>query len=279
MTRPTATELVDEVLMTRSNWSGTILLVEGDKDVCLFERLLGAGSWRVLPSGGWETLIDALKLLEARGEQCTAGIADRDHRSVVGRLVTRQNLFYTDLHDTEIMMIESSAFSSILREHGSQGKIRALNLGSDHIKRHVYAQARPIACLRFHSEQLGLGYCFRELDFSKFISKRRAEISIDQFVAHMSGKWSRNYLLTTAILSLGIAATDKVKEFENPSLLCCGHDVTAIVAIGLKGLWGTHNSKEFTQDDVERALRLAYPRDEFEGTELSKALTRWVKAL
>ncbi|MFH2121753.1 MAG: DUF4435 domain-containing protein [Pseudomonadota bacterium] len=277
MNKPTAQEIASEVLMLRTSWPGMIALVEGPSDVRLYERLLGAYAWRILPTLGWERLLGALSLLRTRGMKRVAGIADRDHRLILGRAESHPNLFYTDVHDAEIMMIESPALDAVLKEYGSESKIRNLSTNAKGVRSHVYKQAHPIACLRYMSEKDRIGLCFDNLDVCKFTDRRSVVIDTERFIAHMRGLWPENRQLTIAALDAAIAAANEVVAFTDHTNLCCGHDVAAILSLGLRAAWGSHDARAFTAEDVEKTLRLAYSKAFFESTALCAAIERWAR--
>jgi len=277
MNRPTPEEIAGEVKMLRTQWPGMIALVEGTSDVRLYERLLDANAWRILPTLGWERLLSALSLLLAHGMKRVAGIADRNHRFVMGRAEYHPNLFYTDFHDAEIMMIESPAFDAVIKEYGSELKIRNLSTNARGIRSHVYQQARPIACLRYISEKNHIGLRFEKLNVRKFMDKRNVVIDTERLIAHLRGLWPENKTLTIVALDAAVAAANEVVEFTDHTTLCCGHDVAAILSLGLRVAWGSHDAKEFTAEDVEKTLRLAYSKEFFESTALCAAIEQWAR--
>jgi hypothetical protein len=58
-------------------------------------------------------------------------------------------------------------------------------------------------------------------------------------------------------------------------MMCCGHDVTAMIARGFRSLFGTNNAKAHTAADIESRLRLAFGEAQFRVTQLFRDIRSW----
>jgi hypothetical protein len=89
------------------------------------------------------------------------------------------------------------------------------------------------------------------------------------------------------VYQLNLAKALDVKRLRNEVLLligtdtydrlqvCCGHDVAAVLALGLKKVLGNHRDEVANQENVERLLRLSYDTTDFASTRLYGALKCW----
>jgi hypothetical protein len=57
--------------------------------------------------------------------------------------------------------------------------------------------------------------------------------------------------------------------------VCCGHDLVAILALGLRRALGTNDAGQVRAELIERSLRLAYEAEYFRGTQLYAAIRVW----
>jgi len=82
-----------------------VVLLEGEKDVRLFSNLLDDGHVRLLPSNGKPNAINALRVLEQDGWKGVLAIVDADFDPIEEITYPLVNLFFTDTHDIETMIL------------------------------------------------------------------------------------------------------------------------------------------------------------------------------
>lgn len=64
-------------------------------------------------------------------------------------------------------------------------------------------------------------------------------------------------------------------EKLEPSILCRGHDVTAIFSLGLRKCFGNHPPANVTAERLEQILRTAYLWEYFIRTKLYRLIRDW----
>ena len=120
----TGDTIANTVLLIRDKYNGPVLLLEGDNDVKFFKDFVKSSEIPIIPAWGKENVLDAVEILESDGRvQGFLGIVDADFGHVDGSLPTSRNVVVTDDHDVEMMIIKTKAFSAVLRELGSKGKV------------------------------------------------------------------------------------------------------------------------------------------------------------
>ena len=68
--------------------------------------------------------------------------------------------------------------------------------------------------------------------------------------------------------------SDLIEVFDR-NQLCCGHDLTEILAIGVRQAWGTNLNAIANVKHLEKLLRIAYSLTEFEKTGLYNQVINW----
>jgi hypothetical protein len=250
------------------------MLVESDCDCRIFEKVLEEGDWRFMPSGGWEAVLASLDQVSERGIVGVVGIIDRDYRVAVGRLQERANLFCTDKHDLEMMIYETEAFEAVIRECGSLSKLASWPNGIPGVRRYLYQQARPIAYVRLINEANSCGYSFEKMNYDHFVERGDVSLAIEKFIQYLRDRWPQNVGVSIKDYEIGqtLAVSYSIHEDE---MVCCGHDISEILSIGLRSAWGTTPARAVSAEALERMLRLAYSREQFLRTELGKKIIDW----
>jgi hypothetical protein len=272
--KPLPFEIATEISMIRTIWAGPIMLVESDGDCRIYEKVLEERDWRLIPSGGWEAVLASLDQVSVRGIDGVVGVVDRDYRVAVGRLQERANLFCTDKHDLEMMMYESEAFEAVIKECGSLSKLSSWPDGIPGVRKYLYQQARPIAYVRLINEANSCGYSFEKMNFDHFVERGDVSLAIEKFIQYLRDRWPQNVAVSIRDYEIGqiLAVSYSIDEDE---MVCCGHDISEILSIGLRSAWGTSPAKAVSAEVLERMLRLAYSREHYLRTALSEKIRGW----
>jgi len=122
----TANDIANTVRLTRTLFTGVIVITEGATDVRVYQRFFSKTHCQLVPSNGKQNAIDATVILN--GEHF-AGLftivdADFDHLESINPI--SPNIFYTDLHDLETMILSSSSLDDVLGELLSAIKSRSM---------------------------------------------------------------------------------------------------------------------------------------------------------
>ncbi|MCK5593240.1 DUF4435 domain-containing protein [Candidatus Bathyarchaeota archaeon] len=272
---PTAEEIANEIHMRCVDTPGPFILVEGPSDVRFLSCQMTVGIENIVPTFGWERLVDAMVILQGDGLVNILGIIDLDYRGIIASTELPTDVFTADSHDMETMMFSSSAFEKVLGQKSSLRKVRTYPSGSAGVKSKVLDLGQRIGSLRFYSQFIEEHYSFEDLDIGKFVDRRTLVLSDPQCVSHIRGISPKNSRIPNDILARALAETLNVPEFADTYRLCCGHDLMEILAIGLKSLWGSHSSTEISGDLIEESFRLAYSHEMFCITNLFRQINDW----
>ena len=272
---PTAEEIASEIHMRCVDTQGPFILVEGASDVLFLSCHMNLPVEDILPTFGWERLVDAMLILQGDGLVNILGIIDLDYRGIIASRELPPDVVTTDSHDIETMMFGSRAFGKVLTQKSSMRKVRLYSSGSEGVKSKVLELGRRIGSLRFYSQFIG-GLCsLEDLDIGKFVSKRTLIYSDSQCISHIRGIHPRNRCIPNDVLDKALAETSNVPQFRDPYRLCCGHDLMEILAIGLRSVWGSHSSGDISRDSIEESFRLAYSKEMFCVTNLFRQISDW----
>jgi hypothetical protein len=272
---PTSDEIANEIRMRSLYDSGPFILVEGSSDVTFFSHHMTANIENIIPTFGWESLFDVIVSLSADLQDKTIGVIDRDYRGIVQARPKPANVFTTDSHDLETMMFSSNAFQKVLIQKSSKQKVKAYPSEGRGVKKTIIKLAGFIGYLRFYSQYKGKNYSFDEMDIEKFIRRKDLYFSESKFTSHLRSNNPKNSSIPNKILKTCIAECNKVAILNNPYMLCCGHDLTEIMAMGLKSLWGSYSAREISGKLLEDSFMLAYTSHMFSETNLFRQISDW----
>jgi hypothetical protein len=251
--------------------NATFLISEGASDSQLFRHFIDDVACRIVVAMGRHVAERAIAMLEADNVAGVLTIVDSDFDRLEGTKPISRNVLCTDSHDLETMMFGSPALLKVAGAFGSADKIATL-LGTSDLKSILLSSALPIGYLRWWSLKKNLGFNFEGLAFGQFIDLNSLSVDVDAFIAELhnhSHKWSPS---ASELLEHIRTMAD---EHHDPWQVCCGHDLSEILALGFRKAIGTQKSIHSTGEIVERSLRLAYEFAFFEGTELCAAVWEW----
>jgi hypothetical protein len=261
----------------------TFLLVEGPSDERFFQSHTHAALCQIIIADGKENIQPVLSLLEKEGQRGILAIVDADFDILEGRLPASPNVLFTDTHDLETMMLQSPALEKILMEFASHKKCAAIEAKSGKELRTILLECgKHIGYLRWISLQENLSLDFKDLSFEKFIDKETLAITDILKLIRIIQSKTRNsnankstpyYLEDSDIHDKMIQIYD---EAHDPWHICCGHDLTHILSLGLRKAIGSTNKTE--PDFLESCLRLAYEPAYFSNTRLYADTQNWEKA-
>ena len=262
----TADREANAIRLTRGSFPGVFVLVEGSTDKIFYGNLINEKQCQITATTGGNSrkkrAIEILTILEASNFLGILAIVDADFDHLDAIVYSSQNLFLTDTHDSETMMLRSSALERVLAEYGSEDKIAAL---SQEVRTLLLKTGMSMGYLRWISQQDVLNLTFEGIKFSKFLDEKSLildEIKLIKTVQDKSQNWSLEFDRFAKQRSLDC----------DPWQVCCGHDLVEILAIGLQRIFGTVKKEP---KDLEIALRLTHRPKDFIETQLWQDLKEW----
>jgi hypothetical protein len=278
-------EIITELSMTYSFQMHLIL--EGDDDRKFFKSALtGKDKVNFICAWGADSvteLVQRIDVLRTQGKFTpTLGVIDRDYRIALGTLHASPNLLVSDFRDIECMMFGSPALEAVLSEFGSAAKILALG-GAASIAALALGAASEIGKLRFFSQKAGVAASFKKLDIGRLVDRKTLMIKAESLVAHLDarqGVEGNPFPANAIVASTAACAAAKCDQgnpyFTHPLLLCRGHDLMEVLAIGFRSLFGTRSAAESSRENIETLFRLGYV-PHFRAAQLGHSLDAWLK--
>ena len=272
-----AARFVTKIKMLRSSrGSKAFILVEGITDYRLYGKLMNQEACEIMIAESKSNVIQCIEACNAQKLKGIAGIVDADFWRIEHHSVTLENLFLTDGHDLECMLINSPAFDSILAEYADRSKyLKFEERNKASIKALILRNTADIGYLRWYSLLNHSGFKFSNLNFNKFINVQTLEVDLIQLLDYLLLESKKEHQLKREkVLKAIEELRDKKHDLWD---ICCGHDFAEILSIGLIHSFGDYNAKSLFAGNLEGSLRLAYEHRYFSNTELYKALKRWQK--
>lgn len=259
--------------MRRALFSGAFLFVEGESDERLFRRFVVASSSQLIIAFSRANAIEACRILHESGFDGVIGIVDSDFDFLDDVHPPAPNIFYTDCHDIECLMLRSSAFETVLSQYVSNDKISTwiASNGPD-IRNHLLQGSMVMGSLLRHSNAAKLNLTFNSMEVKEFIDINTLAIDRTEYVRHIKNKSGRHDIADIMLLEAIDCILGKGPEHW---YVTCGHHYVLILGYALRKALGTCDALDVTPERIEQSLRLAYSFDEFRGTALYADIKAW----
>jgi Protein of unknown function (DUF4435) len=261
------------IRLRRSTFVGAFLLVEGSTDQIFYERFADPPGCEIISYSGrspssklW--VIDVLDTLEKSEFLGVIAIVDADFDRLKSHSYNSPNLFWTDTHDLETMLLNTPALDKVVAEFGSAEKVAGF--GKD-IRTVLLEAGMQIGYLRWFSQVDKLNLTFSSIKFSKFIDEQTLKIDLTKLVEEVKNKSQKPNLQSSDLQQRII----KQSSIHDPWQVCCGHDLVEILSLGLRKAIGSNNPSDVEPSCLERSLRLAYEATYFCKTQLYLSIRSW----
>ncbi len=270
----TAQDIANEIRMTRSQFNGSFLIVEGETaDLRVYGRLVDREICQIIPAHGKENAVNSLSILDGEEFVGVLAIVDADFWRLDGKEPQTTNLFITDSHDLETMLLKSLALEKLLDEFGSKGKMdRCVQKKGLNIRQLLLDIGRPLGYFRWISQRDGHALTFAGVVYSKFVDRRTLSLHVPKMINTIKNKSGRHALDDNRLQNL---INDAVDEKHNLWDVCSGHDLVRILSIGLCQVLGSNKQDNVNPEMLEKFLRTGYETIYFYTTDLYKSLKNW----
>ena len=270
----TAHDIANTVRMTRTLHKWAFLIVEGDTDARVYKRFVDETDCKVIPAHNKDNAVDVLKILENESLEGILVIVDADFWHLEGIKTNSENLFLTDTHDLETMIISNTeVLEKVLSEFGSTNKMNQLRHPVIHL---VLEATLPIGLYRWiaSSSMDNLPLKFRDLPFENFLEIPKLKVNINKLLVEVKAN-SGNPEIDEASIKNKIKSLKKGNH--DPWQVCSGHDIVQILAIGFRFVFGNRKTGTLTAEVLEGMLRVAYEYPHFRLTQLYQSIENWEK--
>ena len=267
--------IANEVLLRRTKYNGTILIVEGESDEKLYQKFTPDAGVFILPSWGKKNALEAIGILDQESASGVLAIVDADFCHLDDYCPDSNNVLVTDDHDIDIMIFRSNALANVIGELGSQSKLQAFlqRHGAKDLREVILKRAVILGHLRRHSIVQGLGLKFEGLRFERFVERESLDIDIHILVRNVGALAPCADLTTSELEEILLEALRD--NSVDPYQLCCGHDVVALVGIGLRKSIGSRSKEATSVQSLEAILRLSYDSQAFRASTLYAKSKEW----
>ncbi len=268
-------DIANQVRMTRSAYSGTFVIVEGDSDARVYKKFVDRDHCRVIPAHGKSNVLNAMEQLETDTRGGVLAIVDSDFWRLDGVAPDNANILVTDTHDLETMIIASAAFDAVMEEFAAPRKLNRLGDARENVLR----ASLPIGYIRWisGSSQDNLSLRFKDVSFFAVIDHADGSMktNIDSLMAEVK-RHSSGLKVDEPFIRRKLSELIRSREHD-PWQVCRGHDMVHILSIGLREVFGNRHARSIGYEQVDRLLRLSFGYGEFAKTRLFKDIESWEK--
>jgi Protein of unknown function (DUF4435) len=268
--------LATTLVMVRSGQAvrRAVLLVEGDKDRRVLRTSLGQFV-DLVPGDGKPVILEAVERLKDEVLMSwLVVVLDADFDRLLG-VDHPEVVLLTDAHDIDCEYFRTPALGKVISEFCSDQKCKR-HFGKAHtddlesvvqaIRQSVVRTGRIIGLLRLLSQREQWRIAFKKLDHTKIVSKDAFDIDVDALIRTVMAAGAAEGTTAERVRQ---RLAEEMGETYDQWQLCQGHDLTNLLAIGVRKFWGRGS---VGAEEVERGLRLAYEQAFFWQSLLGQAI-------
>lgn len=245
------------------------ILVEGDSDIRLFRKLFDTDSCNVefLP-GGKGKLEEGIATLLAENHELIIGIKDADfHHLQAEETFDIANVFLTDYHDVEMMMLaQKEVVQALLYEYTDLEKSTHLACRDT-----ILEAIKIISCFKWLNIREVLKFKFEGVGFQDLLSFLNSnDFDIEQYIQRILSNSSNTLLTDIAKIK------EKINELAIKQVdllqITNGHDALKSFAVFLRE---KYPRKGLSDENIASSLRIASSLSIFKRTELYQQINEW----
>ena len=264
-----AVEIANEIRLTRSQHSGSFLVVEGRDDRLFMRNFTDRAACNIVVAEGKENVCKVIRILDDDNFTRVLSLVDADFDRVESIPSRGPNILMPEYHDLETMLLCSPALDRILIEFGSQTKLETF--GED-VLDGLISRALPLGYLRLYSMRNELGLTFDGLNYSAWIDRASFHVHATRLINEVKNRSQRHDLSSNDLE----VAIQEIKEADHDTReICTGTDLIEILSIGLRSKLGSNSTSVVNAEILRRSLRLAYTEQEFSMSNLGRDIANW----
>nr|VFK31760.1 MAG: Protein of unknown function (DUF4435) [Candidatus Kentron sp. MB]VFK34924.1 MAG: Protein of unknown function (DUF4435) [Candidatus Kentron sp. MB]VFK77041.1 MAG: Protein of unknown function (DUF4435) [Candidatus Kentron sp. MB] len=256
------------------------IIVEGETDRKLFYKFINSDRVEVeISHGGLNGVLKIVAEL-SRETDCILGIRDADFLHLEGETETPKNIFLTDHHDAEMMIISCDevyrnlAIEYSVGKHDDSKGMDSVHSGSfdDPLssRERILDSIAFICALKWinHTDDLGLNFDGLGLgDFYHWNNQESFPILEENKYLDVILKRSENKKRKVSREEIHL----KIKDIQERLDLCNGHDFMKAFSLSTK----RGSQKGIDDKTIAKAFRAAYRFMDFQTTNLYRKLKEW----
>lgn len=277
----------NSILMDVS-FKGYYLLVEGKKDIKLYKRLLIEDEIKIRPTFGKYNMRTIFNGLTDSNFSRKIAIRDADFLRLKNNekydANFSQDLFATDCHDSEIMMLNNGCLSDFLIIVSNEEKVKSFEIAQEKtIQEILFSFLYNLGCLKLANKRHDLGLVFKPKDTSgptlkldKFICDKNwvylGHEKMIQTVRDYSNNKSQKIASKEDILEKLLLV---IKEEHSREEIVHGHDAAELLRMIAKSGLKCDYKGIPDSDCVEALLVMGFDLLKFAKTNLYGRLKNW----
>ncbi|MFM8332504.1 MAG: DUF4435 domain-containing protein [Candidatus Methylumidiphilus sp.] len=246
------------------------VLVEGETDQKLYAKLLDGCNTKVErvhggkdEGGGIIPLRTAVDILSKETRQ-VIGIRDADFLHLDNTQETIRHLFLTDFHDAEMTMLFCDVtFESLVAEY-----LESKRTECNTLRQQILHAIAFLGVVRWINNIESLGLNFKGINFSAFFDSAFLHIHKHNCIQEIVRRSPHKKRIIQAQ-----EIENRLTTISDYYTLCNGHDFEKAFALHVTA--NSPSTKGVKDDDIGRALRIAYRKQDFEQTKLYASLKLW----
>ena len=251
--------------MSRSNFPGTLLVLEGHTDSKFWSYRISKTECQIVIAGSKPTVIGAVVRANGIPIAGVLGIVDDDYDSLCGIPLPSPNILRTECRDLEAILFKSPALEKVIYELGDATKIFAFEAAEGTpVRNALIARSLLFGKIRWLDRQKGWNFDFDRLSPWRFGDD--ANWAIDE-----AG------VLTIVAATVGHTVADLNRllvalPIGDHYLVVHGNDTAVILAMGLKRKLGNY---QHPPERICQVLRLAFEDGMARNTRLFTEIINW----
>lgn len=240
------------------------IIVEGETDQKLFSKLVNGENVEIeISYGGINRLLSTVSELFKETNRII-GIRDADFLHLEKRIEYTKNIFLTDVHDSEMMIIScDNAYHAVVSEYLTEEKEPSL------LREKILRSISFIGGIRWINNSYNLELNFKNLGLGNYFDGEHVILDEDNCINEII-KRSPNRRKDISKEEVWF----KIKDINDFLNLCNGHDFQKAFA-----LYASYRGKKGIKDiEIGKAFRVAYRFSDFQQTNLYTQLKEWSNA-
>ncbi|MBF0537762.1 MAG: DUF4435 domain-containing protein [Nitrospirae bacterium] len=256
--------VADKVRMDKHK--GSWLIVEGKTDKRVYEDFIDDSKCKIEPGHGKDKVIKILEILERDNFNRVLAIVDADFWHLENYTITSKNLFMTDTHDIETMILKSKAFDNFISEVCSPEEV---NKPPVEILDLLIKNALPIGYLLWISSIKQLYLNFEKIKYESFIDHATLSIDVKEMIRNVVSNTRTELTFNESDLETDI--NSKMTLNYDVWQVCRGKDLIAILSIWSEKLFVNSMDTE----DIKEKLAVTYAFRYFSYSEIYRSIRAW----
>lgn len=241
------------------------VLLEGESDLKFYRKFFNSNNCKVETIPGSKFNVEECVGELTKNSPIIIGIIDADFVHLGAKPYDKANVFLTDFHDMEMMLIsDDEIFSSLICEYTDLPRDK-----HSETRNNIMSSIEQISYLKWLNEVENLHYDFK-FGFHDLISFENLEIDLNEYFKRVLSK-SPNAKITDKKIIL-----DKIKALKDtnphPLQLCNGHDFMKAISQYVKQEFGV---KGVSDKHIVSSCRMTFSFNHYSSTELYNNTKMW----